>query len=50
MKNHDVSPEAAVEALISLHFEATATLKAELERYLKTRQVPSDEKAMVHRG
>ncbi len=44
-----MSPEAAVKALISLHAEATATLKAELERNLKTRQAPSGEKLMVHR-
>ncbi len=43
MKDHDLSPEAAVEALISLHAEATSALKEGLERYLKTRQPPSDE-------
>ena len=41
MKDHDLSAEAAVEALNSRHPEATAALKVGLERYLKTRQAPA---------
>jgi AMP nucleosidase len=43
MKDHDLTPEAAVEALISLHDEAIGALKVALERYLKSREAPSDE-------
>lgn len=50
MKDHDVSPEAAVAALISLHAKSTFARKAGLERYLKTRRAPGDERVVVHRS
>ena len=46
MKDHDLTPEAAVEALKSLHAEATSALKNALDSYFKSRVVPTpDERA-----
>ncbi len=38
---HDLAPEAAVERLITLHAQATKSLKSCLERYFDTRVPPS---------
>ena len=40
--DHDLTPEAAVARLKTLHAEAAGGLKACLERYFDTRQPPSD--------
>ena len=39
----DLTPEAAVDALIALHAEATTGLKDALDHYFKTRTVPTPE-------
>jgi AMP nucleosidase len=41
MKAQNLSPEAAVQRLISLHAEATSSLKKALERYLADRTEPT---------
>ena len=46
---HYETPEAAVEALIGLHRQATGTLRAALSRYLATREPPdAGERALYH--
>ena len=39
----NLSPQAAVDQLVALHAQATASLKSCLDRYFKTRQPPSAE-------
>jgi len=49
MKDHDLTPEAAVEALIELHAKATSSLKASLDHYFKTRAIPTTEERSLFR-
>ncbi|MFT3987241.1 AMP nucleosidase [Aestuariivirga sp.] len=47
MSKKPFTPEAAVDALIALHEESVAALKACLERYFTTRVPPSDKEARL---
>ena len=49
MNSHNLTPEAAVAALIDLHATATSTLKAALERYLTARTTPTAEERVLFR-
>ncbi|MBL8790437.1 MAG: AMP nucleosidase [Rhizobiales bacterium] len=49
MKDNDLTPEAAVAALIDLHARATTSLKESLDRYFRTRATPSAEERSLFR-
>jgi len=49
MKDHDLTPEAAVEALIAHHAAATTALRNALDAYFKSRIVPTPEERSAFR-